>query len=97
MTFEEANKILGDRTGGCDGCGCKLTRCGGKVFMVTFSSDDGGIGVEEIEDTEENWERIQSSFDSMKPFDKWDPKGEDAIEEAVSKWAKTIVSTSFWG
>ena len=97
MTLKEANEILGNRTGGCDGDGCKLIRQGHEVFMVTISSDDGGVGVECFEDSEHNWALIQTSFDEMKPFSKWDPKGESAIEDAISMWATTIVSTSFWG
>lgn len=97
MTFEEANKILGDRTLGCDGYGVKLVRQGDEVFMVTISSDDGGVGIQRIPDNESNWNCIQISFDDMKPFDKWDPKGEHAIQDAIGKWSTTIVSTSFWG
>jgi len=94
MTFEEVNIILGDDALGCDGYGCKLIREKDKVFMVSISSDDGGVGVEEIEDTEENWERIQSAFDDMKPFGK---NGRYAIKDAIDKHSTHIISTAFWG
>ncbi len=97
MNLDKVNEILGDRTGGCDGYGCKLTKQSNRIFMVTTSSDDGGVSVEEIEDSEENWAAIQDAFDGMKPFSKWDPNGENAIQLAISKHSTHIISTSFWG
>ena len=97
MTFDEVNKTLGEKTGGADGYGCKLERNyqTGKVYMVSISSDDGGVRISEVEDTEENWAQIEATFELSEGDDDFGDEGR--MEEAVDAHSTYVVSTSFWG
>lgn len=97
MTFEEVNEILGDMTQGVDGYGCKLERNHNtdKIYLISISSDDGGVNIREVPDSEENWMHIAHTFKESEGDKYFDEKSR--MEEAVDAHSIHVISSSFWG
>lgn len=99
MTLEEANQILDPKDQGYDGYAQKLikNRQDNKIYLVSTSSDDGGVGVSTFDDILENWNKIELLYNKLtKISGEYDTK-QEILVDAIEQHSICIVSTSFWG